>query len=143
MCEEELEDDEEFEEVEADVRQMCEEHGAVVSLTIPRTGGACVGLVFVEYADTASASTALAALTGKVVSGRAVSVKLYPEDLYKSKTFDSAATVTAPSAVSVPSEAIVSSVAAVAPSSTVLMLAELVRRDFLLCCSGCCRVSIH
>ena len=126
MCEEELEDDEEFEEVEADVRQMCEEHGAVASLTIPRTGGACVGLVFVEYADAASASTALAALTGKVVSGRAVSVKLYPEDLYKSKTFDVAHGEQASASST---KAAMS--AAVAPSSTVLMLAELVRRDFL------------
>jgi len=70
---EEVEDDDEFEEIESDVRDMCAKFGTVAALAIPRDAAdERAGVVTVEYATAEEARTAVAELDGKVVGGQAV-----------------------------------------------------------------------
>jgi cold-inducible RNA-binding protein len=65
-----------FETTENDLQDLFEQHGKVaeVALMMDRTTGRSRGFAFVTMNDTTEASAALAALNGKEVGGRTLTV---------------------------------------------------------------------
>jgi cold-inducible RNA-binding protein len=61
---------------EADLRALCEPHGAIaqVSIVTERDTGRSRGFAFVEMTDSAEAEKAIAALNGKELGGRALNI---------------------------------------------------------------------
>ncbi|CAI5519881.1 unnamed protein product [Closterium sp. Naga37s-1] len=83
----ELTNDEDYDEIMEDMREECAKYGSLVNVVIPRppaagTAAPGVGMVFVEYGDTAGALKAKAALHGRKFGGNAVVAIFYPEDAY-------------------------------------------------------------
>ncbi|CAI5507423.1 unnamed protein product, partial [Closterium sp. Naga37s-1] len=83
----ELTNDEDYDDIMEDMREECAKYGSLVNVVIPRppaAGAAApgVGMVFVEYGDTAGALKAKAALHGRKFGGNAVVAIFYPEDAY-------------------------------------------------------------
>ena len=65
-----------FETTENDLQDLFEQHGTVtdVALMMDRMTGRSRGFAFVTMADTTEANAAIAALNGKEVQGRALTV---------------------------------------------------------------------
>jgi RNA recognition motif-containing protein len=75
----ELNDDSEYEEIKEDVTAECSEHGAVLSVIIPRTkegySYASEGLIFVEFIEPYAARNCAMALSGRKFAERFVDVE--------------------------------------------------------------------
>lgn len=87
-----LKDDEEYEDLLADIKEECGKSGTVLEVQIPRPApdGAevpGVGRIFVKVADTASASAVAGALSGRFFAGRIVSVKFFDPAAYEAGNF--------------------------------------------------------
>lgn len=86
---EELQDDREYADILDDVRYEMEQHGRVISVTIPREkdgyAGAAIGRIFVEYADPAQARIAGIALSSKKFGDKVVQADYYSEESYAAK----------------------------------------------------------
>jgi splicing factor U2AF subunit len=85
-------DDEEYEDIVADIRDECEKFGAVRSLHIPRPardGGEVRGLgkIFVEFHDVGSARIAQQSLAGRKFAGRTVVTSFVSEERYHGRQF--------------------------------------------------------
>ena len=65
-----------FETTENDLQDLFEQHGKVtdVALMMDRTTGRSRGFAFVSMADTTEANAAVAALNGKEIQGRTLTV---------------------------------------------------------------------
>ncbi|KAL9249876.1 Splicing factor U2af large subunit A-like protein [Drosera capensis] len=84
-----LKDDEEYEDIMADMRQEGERFGSLVNVVIPRPGPdgellplPGVGKVFLEFADTDSALKARTGMNGRKFDGKQVLAVYYPEDKF-------------------------------------------------------------
>lgn len=75
-----LEDDDEYMEIQGNVRDLCCGYGEVQDVRVPRPGEEDVGLIFVHFAGPAQAHAAVEGLSGKVLGGEEVHVTLYPSD---------------------------------------------------------------
>ncbi|XP_047314824.1 splicing factor U2af large subunit B isoform X4 [Impatiens glandulifera] len=89
----ELNDDEDYQDIVEDMRLECEKYGTLVNIVIPRpnpSGEASPGLgkVFLEYADTESASKARESLHGRKFSGNQVVAVYYPENKFSQGEYD-------------------------------------------------------
>lgn len=87
----ELIDDEEYEDIRADIKQECAKYGKVKSLRIPRPQsdsqhGGC-GKVFVRFESVEDCKKALNALSGRKFSGRIVMTSYYDPCKYKQRDF--------------------------------------------------------
>lgn len=82
-----LTDDTDYKEILEDTREECNSFGNVISITIPRNDQPGTGMVFVEYSDTAAATKASEALTGRTFDGRRVEVEYFDEEKYKAQDF--------------------------------------------------------
>ena len=75
---EELQNDDEFADIQDDVKEECSSHGAVERVIIPRSKegyrSSAEGNVYVAFADVYSAQRASAALTGRKFGDRIVTV---------------------------------------------------------------------
>lgn len=87
----ELIDDEEYEDIRADIKQECAKYGKVKSLRIPRpkgdSAGEGCGKVFVRFESVADCKKALNALSGRKFSGRVVMTSFYDPHKYKQRDF--------------------------------------------------------
>ena len=79
----ELQDDQEFGEICEDVKDECAQHGAVLSVLIPRVKEnfpqQCEGSVFVEFDRADLAQKAALALSGRKFADRTVDVDYFDE----------------------------------------------------------------
>jgi len=88
VTEEDLMDDNEYEEIVADIKEECGNYGNVVSLHIPKAQGnnrRGVGKVFVLFAGLDGAQKAKQALEGRQFMGRTVLVTFFDEEKYSKK----------------------------------------------------------
>jgi splicing factor U2AF subunit len=89
---EELQDDQEYEDIVADIREECTKYGVVLSLRVPRPnyhpgGGVAmvppgVGEVYVEFADPSGALQGANALRNRQFSNRTVLCSFFNEHAY-------------------------------------------------------------
>ncbi|KAL0304164.1 UNVERIFIED_CONTAM: Splicing factor U2af large subunit B [Sesamum radiatum] len=84
---EELKDDDDYEDIVEDMRTECGKFGTLVNVIIPRPlpSGEMppgVGKVFLEYADTESATKARQGLNGRKFGGNEVVAVFYPENKF-------------------------------------------------------------
>ncbi|KAL0371605.1 UNVERIFIED_CONTAM: Splicing factor U2af large subunit B [Sesamum calycinum] len=84
---EELKDDDDYEDIVEDMRTECGKFGTLVNVIIPRPlpSGEMppgVGKVFLEYADTESATKARQGLNGRTFGGNEVVAVFYPENKF-------------------------------------------------------------
>ncbi|KAL8123819.1 splicing factor U2af large subunit B-like isoform X2 [Apium graveolens] len=87
VTEDELKDDEDYEDILADMKTECGKFGDLVNVVIPRPNpngeaSAGVGKVFLEYVDTESASKARTGLHGRKFGGNQVVAVFYEEDKF-------------------------------------------------------------
>lgn len=61
---------------EDDLRKMFEEHGEIEEVNLITEGGRSKGFAFVTFKDASSATSAVAALDGKDVEGRPLTVNV-------------------------------------------------------------------
>jgi len=93
MCTpEELLDDEEYADINEDVKEECGKFGPVASLFIPRPTSATdtppgLGKIFVEFETVEGSVAAQQALYGRKFGPRTVVSSFYPEDLYQQRQF--------------------------------------------------------
>ena len=82
---EELQQEEEYEDILADITEEMRSHGTVERVHIPRpskddnSGKGGVGLVFVAFSNAEECRTAARAMTGRQFGGRAIHVSYYDE----------------------------------------------------------------
>uniref|UniRef100_A0A162A276 Splicing factor U2af large subunit n=1 Tax=Daucus carota subsp. sativus TaxID=79200 RepID=A0A162A276_DAUCS len=93
VTEDELKDDEDYEDILADMKTECGKFGNLVNVVIPRPNpngeaSAGVGKVFLEYVDTESASKARAGLHGRKFGGNQVVAVFYQEDKYLQQDYE-------------------------------------------------------
>ncbi|KAK4930969.1 hypothetical protein LTR66_016066 [Elasticomyces elasticus] len=74
---EELIDNDDYEEICEDIMEECQKYGKITEMKIPRPAGGSrqsngVGKIFLKYADTSSAKTALQSLAGRKFADRTV-----------------------------------------------------------------------
>ncbi|KAL4450931.1 hypothetical protein ABPG74_011773 [Tetrahymena malaccensis] len=79
--------DEEFRQIEEDVKEECSKHGKVVKITIPRPSDQNEqvkgqGRIFVEYENTDAARDARRDLNGRLFNNRTVQVQYFSEQKY-------------------------------------------------------------
>ncbi|EAS01210.2 RNA recognition motif protein (macronuclear) [Tetrahymena thermophila SB210] len=79
--------DEEFRQIEEDVKEECSKHGKVVKITIPRPSDSNEqvkgqGRIFVEYENTDAARDARRDLNGRLFNNRTVQVQYFSEQKY-------------------------------------------------------------
>ncbi|KAL4472346.1 hypothetical protein ABPG72_002829 [Tetrahymena utriculariae] len=79
--------DEEFRQIEEDVKEECSKHGKVVKITIPRPSDQNdqvkgQGRIFVEYENTDAARDARRDLNGRLFNNRTVQVQYFSEQKY-------------------------------------------------------------
>jgi cold-inducible RNA-binding protein len=76
---------------EQELREVFAAHGAVetVTIVVDRDTGEPRGIAFVEMTQTAEAGTAIAALNGKILNGRAMTVNEARPKLDREPTRDS------------------------------------------------------
>jgi len=89
---EELEIDEEYEEIQEDVKEECEKSGKVLSMKIPRpikgkTDIPGLGKIFLEYSTIDEAKNARKELHGRIFADNTVEVSYYDEALYANNDF--------------------------------------------------------
>ncbi len=89
VSEQELADDEEYADIEEDMREECGKYGAVVTLRIPRPNPDAqaprpsgLGRVYVQYTSPEEAGRARAALHGRKFGGNAVVADFYDEQRF-------------------------------------------------------------
>jgi len=92
---EELEIDEEFVEIQEDVKEECEKFGKVLSIKIPRpvkgkTDIPGLGKIFLEYSTVDEAKNARKELHGRIFADNTVEVSYYDEALYTNNDFTEA-----------------------------------------------------
>ncbi|KAI9834714.1 MAG: hypothetical protein M1826_000117 [Phylliscum demangeonii] len=85
---EELMDNDEYEEICADIKEECERFGQVLEMKVPRpTGGSRqatgVGKIYVKFDEPESAAKALRALAGRKFADRTVVTTYFPEDNFE------------------------------------------------------------
>eukprot|EP01052_Picozoa_sp_SAG31_P001457 SAG31_NODE_49_length_30599_cov_15.615016_17_plen_483_part_00 len=84
----ELDDDEEYADIVADVSEECAEVGGTVAkVVIPRSGAAGCGLVYVRFEQPAAAERARVALDGRTFGANIVGATLYPEQNFAAGDF--------------------------------------------------------
>jgi splicing factor U2AF subunit len=83
---EELMDNDEYEEICADVKEECEKFGTVLEIKVPRPAAgrqtAGVGKIFVKFEDAESAKKAMQSLAGRKFAHRTVVVTFYGEEYF-------------------------------------------------------------
>jgi splicing factor U2AF subunit len=83
---EELEDDEEYEEILADIEEEATKFGKVLSIKIPKDktkyNESAIGKVFIEYDNDTQCAVALKSLAGRKFSDRIVLASYYNEDKF-------------------------------------------------------------
>ncbi|KAF2498968.1 hypothetical protein BU16DRAFT_548518 [Lophium mytilinum] len=83
---EELMNDEDYEEIVEDVREECEKYGPILDFKVPRPSGPRtnpgVGKIYVKYAESGYAQTALKALAGRKFQDRTVVVTFFGEEYF-------------------------------------------------------------
>jgi len=85
---EELIDNDDYEEIQEDVREECDKYGKVLEMKIPRpTGGSRqsngVGKIFVKFDTPESAGKALRALAGRKFADRTVVATYFSEENFE------------------------------------------------------------
>ncbi|KAK1357553.1 Splicing factor U2af large subunit [Heracleum sosnowskyi] len=93
VTEDELKDDDDYDDILADMKTECGKFGDLVNVVIPRPNSngevsAGVGKVFLEYVDTESASKARTGLHGRKFGGNQVVAVFYEEDKYHQKDYE-------------------------------------------------------
>jgi len=87
----ELEDEEEYEEIQEDVKEECGKYGVVKSIEIPRPIHGVevpgVGKIFVEFNSIIDCQKAQQALTGRKFSNRVVVTSYFDPDKYHRREF--------------------------------------------------------
>lgn len=84
---EDLVDDEEYDDVVADIRTEVKQYGNLLSVTIPRIGEQGEGMVFVEYDSIPAALAARNALSGRKFADRTVETDFMTEERYAAREF--------------------------------------------------------
>ena len=88
---EELQDDAEYKDILADIRQECSSYGTVVNVVIPRPQGstpvAGLGKVFVEFQTEQDAAKAKSMLEGRKFGPKVVVPQFFPEDAFAQQQF--------------------------------------------------------
>jgi len=84
---EDLVDDEEYQDVVADIREEVKQYGNLLSVTIPRVGERGEGLVLVEYDSVAASLAAMSALQGRKFADRTVETDFLSEQQYAAREF--------------------------------------------------------
>jgi|TARA_B110000967_G_scaffold202179_3_gene240568 splicing factor U2AF subunit len=89
----ELRDDQEFADIEEDVRDECGKFGAVVEVAIPRPAGdgnknvPGLGKAFVRYETVSGAAAARDALHGRKFGGKTVNADFIGLDAFERRAF--------------------------------------------------------
>jgi splicing factor U2AF subunit len=95
-----LKEDEEYEDVFADIKEEVAKFGALVNMSMPRPkegvedASAGVLFVFLQYADIGSSTNAAQALHGRRFGGRHVVAAFYPKEAYLSGDLSQATSLT-------------------------------------------------
>jgi splicing factor U2AF 65 kDa subunit len=96
---EDVQDDDDFEDVKADIIEQCSKFGTLLSWYIPRpppedfdradepAAVPCVGRVFVQFDSLEASKRALEELSGRKYNGRTVITAYFDEDKYESRSF--------------------------------------------------------
>ncbi|KAJ8097834.1 hypothetical protein POJ06DRAFT_297029 [Lipomyces tetrasporus] len=89
---EDLNDDDEYEDIRADVREECEKFGKIVDLKIPRPTASNkaplgVGKIFVRFEEEEACTAALKSLAGRKFADRTVVTTFFPEENYEVEAF--------------------------------------------------------
>ena len=88
---EELIEDDEYEDIQEDIREECDKHGHVKSIEIPRPVPGIqipgVGKVFVEFSSVIDCQKAQESLTGRKFSNRVVVTRYFDTDRYHRRDF--------------------------------------------------------
>eukprot|EP00299_Pterocystis_sp_00344_P016865 c8464_g1_i1.p1 GENE.c8464_g1_i1~~c8464_g1_i1.p1 ORF type:complete len:471 (-),score=108.89 c8464_g1_i1:383-1762(-) len=87
VTQQELEDDEEYQDIVADIEEECSKYGKVTGVLIPRPPAPGVGKVFVEFDQINSALDAQAALEGRKFASRIINAAFFTEEAYHTRSF--------------------------------------------------------
>eukprot|EP00298_Acanthocystis_sp_HF-20_P012954 c20136_g1_i4.p1 GENE.c20136_g1_i4~~c20136_g1_i4.p1 ORF type:complete len:408 (+),score=223.76 c20136_g1_i4:72-1295(+) len=87
VTEEDLYDNEEYEDIVADIEEECNKFGPVKGVLVPRPPARGVGCAFVEFEDVGSCLDAQASLEGRKFAARIVKASFFSEDAYRNRQF--------------------------------------------------------
>merc|ERR1719353_849569 len=87
---EELADDEEYADIVEDIKGEMDTFGKVTHIEVPRPPAegeipACVGVIYVQYAEVADAIKAQQELEGRTFGGNNVQCNFYPVDKFEAR----------------------------------------------------------
>lgn len=84
---EDVNNDDEYADLVADIRSECSNFGALVNVVLPRGEEKGVGLVFLEYDDSGGAEKAKKALDGRAFASNKIQATFYDVDKYLAGDF--------------------------------------------------------
>jgi len=87
VTEEDLQDENEYNEILADIREECGNYGAVRDIVIPKPGDPACGKVFVAFNEIDGARKAKSALEGRQFMQRTVLVTFFAEENFDNRQF--------------------------------------------------------
>lgn len=87
VTQEDLEEDEEYQDILADIQDECSRYGRVRGVVVPRSPSSAVGKVFVEFEEASGAMDAQNALEGRKFASRTVNALFFLEEAYETRQF--------------------------------------------------------
>lgn len=82
-----LDNSDEYQDILDDTKEQCQEFGTLVSVILPKTGEVGATKIFLEYATSTDAATAIAQLQGRTFDGRLVQATYFDEDRFAKQDY--------------------------------------------------------